>query len=372
MPNKLSVEGIIKRSRKFVGRTLRHALLKPALTDLILYANSFCNASCQFCDVGSSKQGIRRAIKDAPLYLDIDLLEKVLDDGLIYGNRLCVIFLMTEPLLAPKLPLMLEACKTRGHWTKVTTNGLLLRKRIGEIAASLDAIQVSIDGLEEAHDSIRGKGFFRAAIAGLKAARLAAPDLEIQVNYTITPRNHRALCEFLRFIDGLGLNIDLLKFQLMDFVSESMAARHNREYPWIAQTVSSINDNYRFSHDDIKDLCNEIEAARAFTALSIKRVAFKPPIASIEELKRYFDSEGEPISGADKCYAPWTQLAINTAGDVFWHMRCFNGYALGNARKSTLKEIFHGQKAEHFREELRRSGFAFPACTRCCSLMPMD
>ena len=46
------------------------------------------------------------------------------------------------------------------------------------------------------------------AVLVLLIARLAAPDLEIQVNYTITPRNHRALCEFLKFIDGLGLNID--------------------------------------------------------------------------------------------------------------------------------------------------------------------
>ena len=372
MPDGHKIEGFYKRSRKFLGRTMKHALLKPELTDLILYANSFCNASCRFCDVGSSREGIRRAIEGAPLYLELELLEKVLDDGLVNGKRLCVIFLMTEPLLAPGLPRMLEACKKRGHWTKVTTNGFLLGKRIGEIAEHLDSIQVSIDGLEETHDSIRGRGFFSAAVDGIRATRKAAPDMEIQVNCTVTPDNHRSLCEFLRFIDGLGVEIDLLKFQLMDFVSEGMAGRHNSEYPWLTQTVSSIHDNCGFTPEDLADLHREIAAVRAFSPRFVKRVAFKPPIASIEGLRRYFDPNGEPMEGARRCYAPWTQLAINTAGDVFWHMRCFNAYALGNARRSTLEEIFHGEKAEHFRRELKAAGFAFPACTRCCSLMPMD
>lgn len=60
---------------------------------------------------------------------------------------------------------------------------------------------------------------------------------------------------------------------------------------------------------------------------------------------------------------------LSTSGDVYWHMRCYNDYKLGNINNSGLYDIFHGFNAEAFRNEFRKSDCCMTACTRCCGLM---
>ena len=85
----------------------------------------------------------------------------------------------------------------------------------------------------------------------------------------------------------------------------------------------------------------------------IKSVLFSPPLDMGFELEEYFDIDGGKITGLDECYVAWNQMAMNTAGDVFWHMRCFNDYILGNVNNSSLRQIYHGEKAESFRTVMK-------------------
>jgi radical SAM protein with 4Fe4S-binding SPASM domain len=50
------------------------------------------------------------------------------------------------------------------------TNGLLLNKDL-LVRLKVDEIQISIDGLEKAHDAVRGKGTFKKALSALRLAR---------------------------------------------------------------------------------------------------------------------------------------------------------------------------------------------------------
>jgi radical SAM protein with 4Fe4S-binding SPASM domain len=66
------------------------------------------------------------------------------------------------------------------------TNGLLLdRQRLKGL--NVDEIQISIDGLEDAHDSLRGKGTFKPAIRAVKAALDAG--FEVSVSTMVHPGN---------------------------------------------------------------------------------------------------------------------------------------------------------------------------------------
>jgi len=56
------------------------------------------------------------------------------------------------------------------------TNGTLLTKEVLS-GLKVQEIQVSLDGLEEGHDRIRGRGSFEKAMAGLMAAREAGFDV---------------------------------------------------------------------------------------------------------------------------------------------------------------------------------------------------
>jgi len=343
------------------------------LTQLVLYANSFCNAHCPMCVVGvNSVEGIARPLGDAPSYFSLALLEKILKDDLIAGRRICTSFLMTEPLLTPELPQMLQLCKQMGHVVKVTTNGLLLAKRAPEISPYVDSVQVSLDGVEEIHDAIRGKGFFAAAVEGIRTLREINPRVDIELNFTVTNLNYTGIMDFVLEIDSMGLWIDLLKIQLLDFVSEEMRDRHNRLVPDIPQVSSSLGSTIALDQIDTEELYNQIGLVRDYAPAFMRKIAFKPPVHGKSQLDAYFSTAGDVVPSWDKCHLPCCSLAVNTAGKAFWHMRCFNDYILGDVHEKTLREIFYGEKAEHFRTLFRKSNYCFPACSRCCGVMPME
>ncbi|MEK7197808.1 MAG: radical SAM protein, partial [Nitrospirota bacterium] len=66
------------------------------------------------------------------------------------------------------------------------TNGLLLNKKMLK-NLNVHEIQISIDGLEDAHDSLRGKGTFRIAIRSIELATESG--FEVSVSTMVHPKN---------------------------------------------------------------------------------------------------------------------------------------------------------------------------------------
>lgn len=355
-------------------RLMRYAS-KPKLTDVIIYTNSFCNASCSFCDVpkveGEFAQGIAIPIHNTPLYMTEEIFLKILDDPFVTDEKTSklISFLMTEPLLSKNLPQLLSEAKKRGHMTKVTTNGYLLSKRSESIYSNLDYLQVSIDGLEDLHDKIRGNGFFSRAIDGLKTIRAMSRSLNIEINITLSKINYHEAYELLLYIDNLGLNINEVRFQFLDYVSKEMSLRHNSKQPEITQGVTVSNSDVLLSDHEVRSLHNVLDQIRNFKPRSIGRVNMKPNLASETAIRDYFSLGGEKILGNDICYTPFTQLAVSTSGDVYWHMRCYNNYKLGNVLSTGVRDVFFGEKAEYFRNQFAAVGMCFDACTRCCGII---
>jgi len=82
------------------------------------------------------------------------------------------------------------------------TNGLLLKKEIVK-NLNVDEIQISIDGLENAHDALRGKGTFRRAI---KAIELSIDSgFEVSVSTMIHPKNLNDLDKMKKLFRKVGI-----------------------------------------------------------------------------------------------------------------------------------------------------------------------
>lgn len=345
------------------------------LSHLVFYANSMCNAHCVMCDVGrESDIGIARPLIDTPKYLGRELLEKILDDPLVAERtpKCNTYFIMTEPLLTPHLPELFKEAKDRGHAVYLTTNGLLLEKRAAEVAPYIDSIQISLDGPEELHDSIRGKGFFKAALAGLKAIRTLRPDVEIVINTTVFNLTAPHIQELAEILDEQDVHIDLFKLQGLDFVSKPMRSCHNEQQPDIPQTASTEGDVLQFDTMDFDALADQLVALREWNPKNIRKIGFKPPFTTAEELRKYYQESGNPMESWSSCATPWVAMAINTEGSCFFHTRCFNDYVIGNAGKQSLRDIFFGEKAEYLRDRLAQSNYCFPACSRCCGVTPLE
>jgi MoaA/NifB/PqqE/SkfB family radical SAM enzyme len=77
-----------------------------------------------------------------------------------------------EPLERRELPAFLARCREHRIWTVVETNGHALPDRIDELGP-VSRFMISLDGDQATHDRQREIGSFRAATAGIRAARAA-------------------------------------------------------------------------------------------------------------------------------------------------------------------------------------------------------
>ena len=91
-----------------------------------------------------------------------------------------------EPLLRKDVGEILREAHARFH-TSLVTNGWLLEHRLPEIAEHLDLLFVSLDGIGETHDRLRGiPRSFERAVQGMRASRSEVPTV---ISHTVTKDN---------------------------------------------------------------------------------------------------------------------------------------------------------------------------------------
>ncbi len=111
-----------------------------------------------------------------------------------------------EPLLRPDWPQIAEKLRELEIRTKVLTNGLTLTdERLSLIKeVGISGVGVSLDGLAETHDDIRGRpGLFELATSGLQ--RAIAAELPTTVITTVNALNIDQLPQILQALSQLGV-----------------------------------------------------------------------------------------------------------------------------------------------------------------------
>jgi hopanoid biosynthesis associated radical SAM protein HpnH len=90
-----------------------------------------------------------------------------------------------EPLLYGELPRLVGEILARRRYIYLCTNGVLLRKRLGDYRPHRRlCFNVHLDGLEETHDRVVGRaGVFREAFEALRAAKAAG--FRVSTNTTV-------------------------------------------------------------------------------------------------------------------------------------------------------------------------------------------
>ncbi|WP_435158104.1 radical SAM protein [Amycolatopsis sacchari] len=118
-----------------------------------------CNLACPHCldDKAVTELNRSERTRIARLLGESDVLAVDISGG--------------EPLLLRELAELVEILTARGRAVSVTTNGWHLQRRAEGLAGVVDAIRISLDGPDDSsHDRWRGRGSFRRATAGIRAA----------------------------------------------------------------------------------------------------------------------------------------------------------------------------------------------------------
>ena len=156
-----------------------------------------CNLRCAHCRASAGK-----GVSDE---LTLDEAKRVVDDIASFAHPI-LILTGGEPLLCPHVWELIAYARAKGLKPVVGTNGTLVDAAVAArlAEAGVSRISVSIDfPTAEAHDAFRGvKGAFDAAVAGIRAARAAG--IEVQINTTVTRLNRHLLED----IHALAVSLD--------------------------------------------------------------------------------------------------------------------------------------------------------------------
>ncbi len=170
------------------------AVSKPRT--LLFLINRGCNLRCSFCDLweGSENVSLERAASLFDEAVAIETKSVVLTGG--------------EPMIHPQFFEIVAAARARGLSVNVTTNGTLVERNWARILESrLDSLSMSIDGLPETHDRLRGRtGSFARTWKALE--RVVAHGLDACVYFTVTRENVGELVEVWRRVMRLGARFD--------------------------------------------------------------------------------------------------------------------------------------------------------------------
>jgi MoaA/NifB/PqqE/SkfB family radical SAM enzyme len=135
----------------------------PATLDIELTNN--CNLSCVMC----SRQLMKRKIG----YMDLALLNRIIEEARKYPIKSIGLHLFGEPLMHADLIKMIHAIKDKIKGTKVilSTNAYFLDKEKAKklIASGLDVIRFSLDGTrQETYETIRQGSNFSTVCKNIK------------------------------------------------------------------------------------------------------------------------------------------------------------------------------------------------------------
>lgn len=186
-----------KRSQlREVARHRDELWKNPRLRWLFFEITNACNLRCRHCGSSCTSRGEMLSSDDVRATLST-----------IKGERPMVCLTGGEPMLHPEFFEIANLVNDMGFRWGMTTNGTLIddeaAKKLRE--AGMATVSVSLDGLEDSHDALRGKrGAWRDALRGLQALKNAGFDP--QVTSVFHRENFKELREMYTFLCKIGIN----------------------------------------------------------------------------------------------------------------------------------------------------------------------
>ncbi len=166
-------------------------LPKPIETNFVLqwHITNKCENRCAHCYIPNSEKE-----EDSPNCITFLESKRIMDNLVDLGNKFKVLprinFTGGNPLLRGDFPDLLKYAKNRKIVIGILGNPTPLTKRNLEILCEnkVNRYQLSLDGLEQTHDLIRGKGNYSQTIEGIK--KLNKHSIWVSIMSTVSKKNY--------------------------------------------------------------------------------------------------------------------------------------------------------------------------------------
>ncbi|GBD97228.1 MAG TPA: radical SAM protein [Nitrospirae bacterium] len=334
----------------------RHAgsvIRKRKPIQLTFFLTRRCNARCAFCFYISDKN----LSKENRPELTIDEIKKIAGST---GNLLWLAFSGGEIFLRDDIVEVTEVFYKRNKPAIILfpTNGLLtdvIREKIEAILKqcrnSTIAVKLSLDGLEEMHDSIRGiKGGFRKTMSTynvLGELLYKYPNFELGINTVFCSANQDNMDEIIEFVSGLDKirthTVSLIRGAVSDKTLKDIDAGKYLETidKLAANLKKKISGTYRFKGAKLKAAQDILQRRMIYETIMQKRQLIP-------------------------CYAGRLNVVLTETGEVY-PCESFT-MNLGNVRDNEydIKKILKKSENQNIIDSIRDAGCF---CTHECYLM---
>jgi MoaA/NifB/PqqE/SkfB family radical SAM enzyme len=354
--NPRRVPGLVGRRLK--ARFSRHftALLKgwsyPPET-VNIYPTAGCNLKCAMCFIRFFK---------SPGDLAIDQWKTIVDQFKKFRPRIHLSG--GEPFLYPDIVTLIEHIKNCGLIIHITTNGTFLDKYAETVAeAGVSQIDISIDGMKETHDRIRGvPGTFVKVMAGLaklKQAKKGRPLPVIKLNSILNFERPSDMEKLLAMV----ADYDVREAQFLHplFLDKEAVDLHRM---YLRQNLGrDINgwahaDRHRVKPDNIKEV---MAIADGLIKNNPVRVSVFPDFTP-EQLAAYYNDDRRLVFLVKpRCRAMWDTATILSTGEL----ESCPDYVVGNCRESHFAQLWNGEPMRSLRRRIRYGEY-FTVCRACC------
>lgn len=218
-----------------------------------------------------------------------------------------------EPILHEHLFDILEHVRNQGYATALMSNGTLITDDVARRLkrSQVKEVQVSLEGMEAVHDSIRGMGSFRRALGGIE--NLLANGVDTSINLTLSRLN-------IGEVDGLVGLAEEKGIGVVTF-SRLVACGRGNEISDQMLTPPELADFYRS--------VRERQASSKITFTS------GDPLFTVSELKEEIPESDFPVGG---CAAGVFGITVTADGSVMPCRRM--DLSIGNIRETPFRELW--------------------------------
>lgn len=340
----------IKHLPNLLGDRLR------ALPLVVLYLTDGCNSRCVTCDIWRNP---RRNMA-------LEIVEQVAAEIRPLGIRWAILS-GGEAMQHPHWPEIAQRLRAEGARVFLLTNGLLVRRQLDNVAASVDELIVSLDGgTPETYRAIRGVDGFDLVVDGMRAA--AARGARVTTRTTVQRANYRELPQIIEVARDAGAaSISFLAVDVSNPFAFGPRFQADVTLPLVAGMGLGAPAEHgppaaALAGSDIEALEVVIEDVIRRFAPEFARGLLAEPPDKLRRLPAYFRGVlGESAFPPVRCNAPHTTAVIEVDGNLrpcyflpSWG-RIHNGRALSDA--------LNDPAAVDLRGAYRRG--ERPECARC-------
>lgn len=370
----------IKHTVAIRSRARRNLLADPAYAaplpqEVSLQLTYRCNLRCSHC-YQWNEQGFFRDFSPQrqKTELDVEIVESVLRTTAPTRSKL---FLWGgEPLMHTKFGQVAELLERYPRTVNMCTNGLLFKRKLDDllrIGENLNLL-VSLDGLGEDHEALRGKGTFKRTMENIRMMldlkREGRFRGELSLSCMVSHVTVGKMYEFMEWAEELGVNT--VYFQFPWFISPEVAAQmdevYEKSFSWLEPDTGTKQPTwhsytYQLPAEQLPVL-RESMARLASRAWRV-RVRYQPQLEA-DEVEDFILGTSRPAQRRSKCLAVSNRMEVHADGSVS-SCKFFPEFVVGNLYDTEVTELWQSEAFREVRSILSEGGM-MPVCSKCILL----